>query len=251
MLQPGRPPASARSTTPSRSAPTACARSCSGATSLPRRATARRPRGLRPGRSRRLPAARWDRSTTSSAAPRARGLVAAALPLHPGPRLGVALRGLGRQAPRSAGPAAREYGAFLRALGRRYSGSLRRREPGRRRAAARAALVVLERAQPAELAAPAVRAQRRDHVPGGRRRLPRDGARRHRGPARDAVTAATRCCSARPARSGARPGALATRPVPPGRVHPHAAVHRRGRRRAARATAAAVRGCRTPRRAAR
>ena len=74
-------------------------------------------------------------------------------------------------------PSPKAYGAFVTALGRRYSGALRRREPGRRRAAARAPLVAAQRAQPAGLADAAVRAQEAPPRRHGGGRLPgaRDG----------------------------------------------------------------------------
>ena len=92
----------------------------------------------------------------------------------------------------------------------------------------------------------------RDHVRRVRRRLPR--ARRApaiAGAARARATAATRCCSARRARSGAPAGALARTPGAARRVHPHAAVHRRPRPRAARRRRRRCAGCAALRAAAR
>ena len=120
--RPARSRARWRSTTPSRWAPTACARSSSGADVAPApRAPAAgglRPRPTPPPTRRALGRPRRPRARHV----RARA-VAAALPLHAGPRVGLALPRAGRSGAGSAGPDGGEYGAFVRALGRRYSGA--------------------------------------------------------------------------------------------------------------------------------
>ena len=82
-------------------------------------------------------------------------------------------------------PDAAEYGALPARAGTALLRHLPGREPGRRRAAADRALVVLQRAQPAGVAPAAVRAPRRPRLSLRRRAVPLDGAGRHRGAAGD------------------------------------------------------------------
>ena len=182
--------------------------------------------GVRRRRSRRV--RRRALGSARRPGPRHRGAraLAAALPLHPGPRLGVALRGLGRQAPplQARPRPVRRVPARARAA---LLGQLRRREPGRRRAAARCG-AGRSRTSPTSRAG-CVRSSRA--AAGSRIRRPPSPTARW-------CAAASRACARRghggdqmllgeTSPIGRETGRARDAPGAARRVHPHAAVHGR------------------------
>ena len=183
----------------------------------------RRPPGLDPANPRTYPPEVWDPYDDLVRGARARGLDVLLSPAGPVPLWATPCRSGTPERRRTCKPSAREFEAFVTALARRFSGSLRRREPARR-APAGGALVGVERAQPAGLAEPAVRARRRPRGQHGGAALPRPRARRHprarhgrprrrRGPARRDGAGRAHGRHARAQRGAA--GVLPARPAVP------------------------------------
>ena len=102
---------------------------------------AKRPKGFKAADPKAYPAALWDPYDDLVRGTNVRGLGLILSPSTPMPAWASRCR-KGKKA--TCKPSPKAYGAFVTALGRRYSGSYRRREPGRRRAPAREPLVDLE-----------------------------------------------------------------------------------------------------------
>ncbi len=210
------------------------------------RAGARPRRGRPPGSTRADPAAyaaaRWDPLDDLVRGTQARGLSLLLSPSTPMPGLGVALLRIRRAAPAllaRRGPVRRVPARARAAL----LGRLRRREPGRRRAAAREPVVVRQRAQPGDLAAPPVRAPprasstRRPRCPTARWSAAAIAALRATGHGGDALLLGET------SPIGRAPRAARDRSTPPAAfIRTLLCVDARGR--ALRGTAAAIRGCR-------
>ena len=191
-----------------------------------------RPAGFDPHRSRRV--RRGALGCARRPGPRDRGAraLAPALPLDPGPRLGIALRGLGRKAPRSAGPAAPSTGRSCA----RSGAAIRAATPTRTRAAAccRRCGAGRSRTSPTSRAG-SVRSSRA--AAGSRIRRPPSPTARwcaaaSRACAR-AVTARDQMLLGETSPIGRDDRAARDTPGAAGRVHPHAAVHGCGRGQAA------------------